>query len=81
MKHLLTFALSILLLGCVTTKDGAPPDIRKEVAVWTQDLGELILIAKPEYRVPMEGGGQIPGCSGRRRLNRLGRHQRGAWQA
>jgi hypothetical protein len=57
MKHLALLALCILplLAGCVTSKttDGQA-DIRKEVALWTQDIGELVLIAKPEYRKPME---------------------------
>lgn len=57
MKHL---AIGLLLLsvlqfvtGCASTKN-SQIDVRKEVADWTGDIGALVLVAKPEYRVPMK---------------------------
>lgn len=53
MKQLFILPILLLLLGCASTKTGQSIDVRKEVSEWSYDIGSLVLVAKPEYRVPM----------------------------
>jgi hypothetical protein len=53
MKQLFILPILLLLFGCASTKTGSSIDVRKEVSEWSYDIGSLVLVAKPEYRVPM----------------------------
>jgi len=52
MKQLFILPILLLLFGCASTPKGSP-DVRKEVSEWAYDIGSLVLVAKPEYRIPM----------------------------
>ena len=54
--HLLICLSALLAMALLTScaNTGEPLNIRQEVALWTQDITELTLIAKPEYRPVME---------------------------
>lgn len=47
--------IGFTLAGCATAPDGdTNAKIRREVALWSEDIASLALIAKPEYRPAIE---------------------------